>query len=283
MNGIASKLEEYVDELETGETVRVNHVSCPAGADTRRRLYITKKPDVVLAYCHNCGESSSRYISSRDRYRDSRGKSFNTTPKSSEYVEPLVVKFSDECNIPVEAEAWRIKSKLSRQQCTDNQIYYVPDSDAIYLPFFTMDGFTNGYQLRPLHKHGAKYINCVKDNNEELGGIIINPTKSYDTLVIVEDLVSGMHINEAGYDALVNYGTHVKPTILFRAIQEKYEHYVVWLDNDNKVVDEKARQMYDILHMYKNKEQSVRLVSEGTDPKHHISDNIRRRVDNGRT
>lgn len=283
MNGIGSKLEEYVDELETGETIRINHSSCSAGEDTRRRLYITKKPDVVLAYCHNCGESSSRYISSRDRYRDSRGKSFRNAPKPSEYVEPLVVKFADERNIPVEAEAWRIKSKLSRQQCEDNKIFYVPDSNAIYLPFFTMDGFTNGYQLRPLHKHGAKYINCVKDNDEELGGIISNPTQSNDTLVIVEDLVSGIHIIEAGYDALVNYGTHVKPTILFRSIQDKYKDYVIWLDNDNKVVDEKARQMYDILHMYKYTDQAVRLISVVSDPKHYSEDDITKEVDNGRT
>ena len=254
MNGIASKLEELLDELETGETVRLNHLQCSAGHDTRRRLYITKKPDVMLGYCHNCGESSSLYIGAKDRYRD-RGKSAKwfKEPTPSEYVEPLVVRFGDEKNIPVEAEAWRIKSKLSRKQCSDYKIQYEPEHNAIYLPFFTTEDSTNGYQLRPLHRYGAKYINYVKDNNKELGGIIKKATG--DTLVIVEDLISGIHINEAGYEALVNYGTHVKPTILFRAIQKKYKHYVVWLDNDNKVVNEKARQMYDILYMYKHKNQ----------------------------
>lgn len=283
MNGIESKLEEFIDELETGETARINHIVCPAGTDTRRRLYITKKPDVILGYCHNCGESSSKYISPRDRYRDNRGQPFNTTTKPSEYVEPLVVKFNEELSIPIEAEAWRIKNKLSRKQCSNYKIYYEPEHNAIYLPFFTTETFTNGYQLRPLYRYGAKYINYVKDNDKELGGIVREPTLASDTLVIVEDLISGIHINEAGYDALVNYGTHVKPTILYRAIKGKYKHYVVWLDNDNKVVKEKARQMYDILHMYKNMDQSIRLVRVISDPKHHSDDDIRKEVENGLT
>ena len=43
-------------------TARYNHEDCPAGTDTRRRLYVTRKadaPHLVLAYCHNCGESET--------------------------------------------------------------------------------------------------------------------------------------------------------------------------------------------------------------------------------
>jgi hypothetical protein len=280
MNGIASRLEEHVDELETGETVRVNHSSCPAGEDTRRRLYITKRPDVILGYCHNCGDSASRYIGTRDRYRKS-DSSFIKQCKPSEYVAPLLVAFHDKDNIPVEAEAWRIKSKLTRDQCAKYEIQYAPETDSIYLPFYTLDGFTNGHQLRPLHRTGAKYVNCVKDSDEELGGIVSEPTLGTDTIVIVEDLISGIHCNLAGVDALVNYGTHVKPSVLYYMAQDGYKHMVVWLDNDSSVVNKKASDMYNILHMYKTPEQTVRRISGEHDPKHLTTDQIQRKLRNG--
>lgn len=268
--------------METGETVRVNHNSCPAGEDTRRRLYITKRPDVMLGYCHNCGHSASRYIGARDRYRKS-DSSFIKQCKPSEYVAPLLVQFSDETNIPVEAEAWRIKQKLSRKICEQYEIQYAPDTDSIYIPFYTLEGFTNGHQLRPLHRSGAKYVNCINDENEELGGIVSPHARSQysDTLIIVEDLVSAIHVNEAGCDALVNYGTHVKPVVLYGAIKQNYSQYLVWLDNDNPVVEQKARDMYDILHMYKNPEQIVRRISDYEDPKHYDSEAIKGKVKNG--
>ena len=48
--------QETIDEMEPGSTARINHEKCPAGEDTRRRLYFTKPAagDVVLGYCHNC-------------------------------------------------------------------------------------------------------------------------------------------------------------------------------------------------------------------------------------
>jgi len=41
---------------KVGEQVRINHVNCPQGMDTRRRLYVKRiSPSRVVAFCHNCG------------------------------------------------------------------------------------------------------------------------------------------------------------------------------------------------------------------------------------
>ena len=53
-------LSHYAGCMDVGETVRINHADCEAGEDTRRRLYITMKPDILLGYCHNCGTSRSK-------------------------------------------------------------------------------------------------------------------------------------------------------------------------------------------------------------------------------
>ncbi len=55
---------------QAGLQVRVNHLDCPAGPDSKRRLYVKRPTDNInmqIAYCHNCGcsghikDRASRY------------------------------------------------------------------------------------------------------------------------------------------------------------------------------------------------------------------------------
>ena len=270
----------FSDALEPGESQRVSHTDCPAGEDTRERVYVSRKSDVLLAYCHNCGKSSSKYMAADDRYR--HGSSANIRKPATSYTDPTLVLFGDKENIPAEADAWRLKGKLSRNIAQEYGFQYAPEWDSIYVPFYDMETEIAGHQLRPLHRRGgAKYINFVKDKDKELGGITVCPHKRSKTIVIVEDLVSAAHINGAGYDALINYGTHVKPTILYK-IPKDYKQVVVWLDNDNPTVHEHAKQMFDILHLYNNTGQSIRRISKHEDPKHYDDVKIKEIIDDGR-
>lgn len=59
IDSLASDGGLQLRDLSIGATVRVNHIGCSAGEDTRKRLYVTRKPapnDLVVAYCHNCGQ-----------------------------------------------------------------------------------------------------------------------------------------------------------------------------------------------------------------------------------
>lgn len=38
------------------QQVHINHDGCPAGTDTKRRLYIKNTGTAILAYCHHCNE-----------------------------------------------------------------------------------------------------------------------------------------------------------------------------------------------------------------------------------
>jgi hypothetical protein len=208
-----------------------------------------------------------------DRYRE-RGPVSATPEPATEYTTPTVVALDNRHVLPTEAEAWRIKAGISRAECNYYSIYYNPDWDAIVIPFYGMDGLQMGHQLRPLHKRGgAKYINFQKEPDAQLGGILVSTTKS-STLVIVEDLVSAIHINRAGFDALVNYGTHVKPSVLHQ-IPERYKTVLVWLDNDNPVVDKHSKDMHNILHLYNNNGRCIRRISMCDDPKHYDTEQIK--------
>ena len=274
-------LKAAKDAVEVGETARYNHLDCDAGEDKRRRLYVTRKPDILLGYCHNCGESASIYMGG-DRYRTD-GASVIPKP-AKEYVEPTVVEWADKSNIPAAATAWRMKAKLSRTQARAYDIGYDPVNDGIIIPFVGMDSVLkpNGHQLRPLHNRGgAKYVNYVKDESEELGGTIWQAgTKDGTVCIIVEDYVSGIRVAEAGFTAYVNYGTQVKPGKLWQ-LAKKYNHIIVWLDNDNEVVNKNAQQMYDILHMYKKPAAVVRRQVDKSDPKDFTEAQIKEVVENG--
>ena len=104
--------------LYTGQTMRINHEECPAGKDTRRRFYITRKPDVLLGYCHNCQNSVTKYVAPTDRYRDDRMRVGKAGAPQDQYEYPLVLDFyADEEQLPSEAIAYRLKYQLEKITC----------------------------------------------------------------------------------------------------------------------------------------------------------------------
>ena len=158
-------IDEYSDELSENETIRINHDGCPAGTDTRRRLYITKKPQVILGYCHNCQQSAARYIAAKDRFKPYHGRvSKEKTETDKVFAYPCTEKIDS--HSPAEVTIWRQKNGLSIEECANYGIKYVADQHAILTPIRTMKrNFValNGYQLRPLTNEGAKYITHLKD------------------------------------------------------------------------------------------------------------------------
>ncbi len=57
---------EGLDELSRPGTLRTDHTSCPAGQDTRGRLYFTTVTEqgkyLVKAYCHNCRQGAVKEL-----------------------------------------------------------------------------------------------------------------------------------------------------------------------------------------------------------------------------
>jgi len=95
--------------------------------------------------------------------------------------------------------------------------------------------------------------------------------------ILVEDLVSGIHIIEAthagtvGTVAIVNYGTQVQlPALHACSLSGRA---TVWLDNDSKHVIDQARQMARTINVIRS-QCLVRMVAGKTDPKHHTWDEI---------
>ena len=265
-------LKVYSNTLYTGQTIRINHNNCPSGTDAKRRFYITRKPDVLLGYCHNCGNSVSYYVAKEDRYRweDS------TAPLATiarEYEVPVQIGFSESGNIPTEAVTWRIQNRLLVPMCDDNEISFNPDYFGICTPVYNME-HRIGYQIRPLVQRGPKYITLLKDDYP-MGGYKKSSASILDNVpvVIAEDWVSATHINSTGYVGYCNYGVQTKPNMLHALVKTlgRERPYIIWLDNDSPTITMKAREIGDILGMFG---ATTYMVTDKADPKHYTSGQI---------
>jgi len=259
-----------INSLGRGITERYNHDKCPAGRDTKRRLYLTRpagSPGIVLAYCHNCQESG---ISRKGcyQYRD-----FDIT-----LPQPMIsstIPFHIPNNIvyqqrqwPNAAKAWRIKMHLPIHDCIKAQIGYDPTSDRMYLPIFEslQDGETYGsdilgYQLRRLMGPGPKYLTASKDKNTILSTRIFTHDRCPQIGYVVEDLASGLAIlrgcdgEKHDVSVTVNYGTKI--CIESLALNKNISHGVVWLDNDSDHVIDQAQHIARVWNLVSGKQTYI--------------------------
>lgn len=274
--------ETEASQIQRGHTCRFDHTDCPAGQDTRRRLYLTRphgSPGIVLAFCHNCAEHGV-LRDGLDKFRD-----FGTK-KSSTHTESIPFKIPDGMEAdptvwPTVAKEWRVNKGLNEVQCDTSNIMYDPTTHRMYLPMFKEVGYSGlpavraelmGYQLRRLEGDDAKYLTALVDQD----------TKPYtrfgsantEFCVLVEDLASGIILSAAahnhGVSALVNYGIKVVPEIL--AANTNCDKNVVWLDNDSPKVHEQAKTIARTWALISGKRSLIERVL--TDPKHYRSGDI---------
>lgn len=278
---------EEIEDIEPGQTVRINHTDCEAGEDTRRRLYLTRThadETQVIAYCHNCQQggyhSDGHYKSYRDEKHRANIKDKCTLSDTVEEPPGLVPEITA---WPTAAQSWAFTKGIYQTDADWYHIKYDPSTDRVYLPRWdhldrTDDdrGALVGYQLRSLHGYARpKYMTAQRKDAENF--TFIHPKQAEcDYVVVVEDLVSAIHIIRATEDegqganlpgVFVNYGTRIDPRMMY-TIAHGYKYAVIWLDNDNQHVDNQAKLMARTIAMYSDK-ISVARVDESSDPKHY--------------
>jgi hypothetical protein len=250
------KLSDYqgvIDNLQRGQTVGVNHIDCPAGEDTKHRLYITRPSSsagAILGYCHNC-DSAGALKDGGEEYRDFGQKLTLVGNKATPFDKPdNLIACGDRW--PDDAVVWRINKGLDVEDCLHAGIKYDQTSHRIFLPIYNqvnkLGQFHNtystllGYQLRQIDGTGPKYYTAQRDVNKPLYTRLTSRRAGPAALCfLVEDFVSGLAVADTdrlNYDVVVNYGVKVKIEVLSEVSGTKYN--VVWLDNDNNHVRSQA-------------------------------------------
>ena len=265
---------DEIDEIEPGQTIRINHTECDAGEDTRQRLYLTRThadDTVVIGYCHNCQQGGRYKDKAYAAYRDRKHTAVKRTPEIKDnIIEPpgLVRQLSD---WPIDAQAWAISRRLDQVLLDKYSIAYDPTSDRVYLP--KLEGTElMGYQLRAIHEGQQPKYYTVSDPDAKSWTTFLGDEVCLD-ITIVEDLISGIHIAEAGKTgAVVLHGVKIDPVLMY-LIARNWKSAVIWLDNDSQHVDNQAKQMERTIKMY-SPHIEVGRVSEYRDPKYYKSREI---------
>lgn len=297
-----TQYHSVTSDIPPGGTERINHEDCPAGEDTRRRLYLTRpisNPDTLIGYCHNCQGSGfmkeGKWVDYRDRLHRDNGMN-NTLVTTADFKPPthMITLMRD---WPVHAQGWVYKAKMDSVLIEKYGFQYDPTSDRVFIPRFKRTTHLYGnslqaYQLRNTDPHkpnAPKYLTvCSPEDN---GYTMMYNTKdalqktqpiALAKVILVEDYVSGVAIVEAYKDlnlkthALVNYGTKVNLEALHYL--SKYGQVLVWLDNDSDHVIEQAHVMARTTRML-NTACEVFVNVTSSDPKHYSPTDIRDEIE----
>ncbi len=252
-------------------TARYNHEDCPAGVDTRRRLYITRKDDgVIVGYCHNCGGSGVA-LRGRTTYRR-ESTATAVTVQVQEIAMPANLEF-DPISWPTKAQEWVNKAGIPLTTVREYALAWDLDASRVVIPKYNLDNELVMYQSRNVGLcEGPKYI------TERLEGADIHTPMGISTpphleggvVVLVEDMMSAIKITLTGWDAIPLFSSNVKIDKLLTNV-DKYGTIIVWLDNDGTEVkrhrDSMARQLRSI-------GKRVEVVKSLSDPKHYELDDI---------
>lgn len=281
--------ETEIDAIEPGQTIRINHTDCEAGEDTRRRLYLTRTladEAAVVAYCHNCQQGGKRSDHGYKTYRNTKHGVVDKAPALSDTVEEPHGLVTELVDWPTDARAWAISRRLTQEHANYYGIAYDPSSDRVYLPKIN-GGLLQGYQLRAIHPwQRPKYLTANTIDAQPWTYLYGDCTTPPDYVVIVEDLISGIHIIDACStdpeggnvpDVYVLHGVKVDPTLMHR-IANQFTWATIWLDNDNVHVCKQAELMERTIKLY-NDNINVRVIKEENDPKHYSPEDIRMTLD----
>lgn len=150
-------IRDHIPDV-VGEQCRINHIDCPAGTDTRQRLYIKRTHEAVLAYCHNC---TGKLIRSANGVR--RIDVIQRLLAAAE-AEPTHtdVQLPDDmrchpADFPIEARAWLYRYHLNDEDIKNHHIGYSPSLGRVILPVYE-DGKCIFWQGRQIDGAGPKYI-----------------------------------------------------------------------------------------------------------------------------
>lgn len=250
-----SELLRYVSSgatWPTGEQRRFDHHDCPAGVDTRQRLYILKKTnDLWLGYCHNCGETGVLGTYGHPVPDDIEGLAQRLADALQCEVEELPgpsIDIDNCLNIPSDLSTiftgWAQSRMLdhyttSHMLCSEPYGWrYSPLTDQIYTPIKTAATKTLvGWQARNapgvMPKCKTHYLKGYE------GHPLIYPHHTGAPWVIVEDPLSAVRMHYRGFNAMALLGTNLNEyalkillVCLLDGVGPDKTPIYVWLDDD---------------------------------------------------
>lgn len=222
--------------MPVGEQIHVNHVDCPAGTDTKRRLYIRRADaSMWLLHCHHCGDSGVF------RSKEPRSMLATASPSTSKsYSGPIdFTEWYSFCRdlglqkTPTATQSVWL-NHIDGEVLEDHYgVMYDHIKHDIYLPVFfdnaERGGMIAGYQVRHFGT-GAKYTTHMF-TDDSFGYYSVC---SGSPLIVCEDIVSMLWCIKHAFSAVCLLGTKEPVWDRFQeAVKEaRPSKVLLWLDDD---------------------------------------------------
>lgn len=250
-------------EPEENETIHVHH--CKKGLNNDR-LYITNMGERIVFYCHHCGSKGS-LTNNLSRWKRASRPSVKALPK--EYTMPKD-GVAEVGKWPVEARMWLVQGKIKSEVAEKAGMTYSPYLNRVCIPI-VFDGEYLGYVARRIGDEGPKYLARSKDKERF---IFTKNVNTVGRVVLVEDILSCIRLSSLGYNCLALQGVNITPTVL-NYLTSLYNHYTVWLDNDNPQVKLSQAKAKSNLEMY----GLTDIIKTEVDPKNLSDKQIKELLD----
>lgn len=270
--------------LQPGRTVNINHEGCPAGEDTRRRLYLTRQrvpTDVVLWYCHNCGNGGAF----KSRMNAAVEVCADPIPERRESIGDIwrqSIPYTSHEMWPDHAKEYILQRNVPGSFIC-NCMRYHPIRDALCTMVHKRFNYRNvdqplGLVLRNFGHGSPKYITYKEDKTQPMRTYFGTAGDRTTYVTITEDVLSASRAYFSSYEvhSYALYGTHCTvDDLLYLRDKCDQRNVLVWLDNDNDTVRDHATQIAaraSLLGM------NVAIERERYDPKYATNANIFKRT-----
>jgi hypothetical protein len=258
-------MDNVLKDNRIEEQININHAFCPAGIDTKKRLYVKKVKGggntVHLFYCHHCGNRGSVKYRGLSRVEDVALESSEHTKSSA--VELL--KALEKCRHGstgiwhIDAKLWWHKYSLDMLDAVTHHVQYNSVDKRLWLK--VADGLWQGRGFGTDAKRMKYYT--VGDVNASVV-YVRNPNS---TVMLVEDVISAYKCAKAGINVLPLLGTSLRSHHL--NLIKPYKRVMVYMDNDDagkmasvKIYKELTPYANDIDVIYDDRQPKERPINE---------------------
>ena len=173
-------------------------------------------------------------------------------------------------DIPKEPYKWLMKYALTKEQISDNKLYWSARNEMLIIPYFDGEGKCILWQGRYFPERKPKVFTSGNPNYHILTPISSNNMGIVDTICVVEDPISAIKVNDIVVTTTL-LGSNIskeKAVMLARY----YDNLIIWLDFD------KVASSLKFSEMYKNLFQNVTVVVTEKDPKELSLDEIKEKL-----
>lgn len=222
-----------------GQQVHINHDHCPAGRDTKRRLYIQRNRDAVVAYCHNCGGHMVRRGKLYPRTHDAIAELLKEHEAKEATAKTVVLPMDTTYDLSewsVEAKAWLYKYNVTDEEIVRYRFGYSPSWGRVILPVYDEHDNLIFWQGRSVDGADPKYVS-VKGAAKPTFTLRNAIPPEHSTVVVVEDVLSAIAVHRAwpGTHVMAALGTTIDVNLLL-----PYQRVAVWFDDDTTGRTKKA-------------------------------------------